>query len=340
MVIGSPSETTERLFVIGIRGSPRVLARLPLPGEDVCRVAWPTARRLLLVLTRGPACTTVIESARVLVVDPLRGRVIAHRPLSGRATVVVTARTRDGLALLLAPPARLSGARLVLVGAAGTCTIPLPSLRALPRPLDKSVLRTAVGLAVDRENGRAYLVEPEGRVMAVNLASGRVSMHALPLRKPAAAAKGIVSTVVQARWLGRGLLAVTGVRRTPSDRLLPLGLRLTDTRNWRSRLVDAEATGIIYAGTTVLAFQPYFDQLRAGTTAIGVRGYTTGGAIRFRAFAGKPITFVGVQGHYAYAAGPEGSAHPIVDIRDGSIEPPDPKAISISPLELLAGTNP
>jgi hypothetical protein len=252
----------------------------------------------------------------------------------------VTARTRDGLALLLAHPARLSGARLVLVGAGGTRTIPLPSLRALPRPLDKSVLGTAIGLAVDRENGRAYLVEPEGRVMDVNLASGRVSVHALPLRKPGAAAKGIVSTVVQARWLGHGLLVVTGVRRTPSDRLRPLGLRLTDTRSWRSRVVDAEATGIVYAGTTIVAFQPYFDQLRAGTTPIGVRGYSIGGLIRFRAFAGKPITVVGVQGHYAYVAGPEGSAHPVVDIRDGLIEPTDPKAISISPFELLAVTNP
>jgi hypothetical protein len=339
-LVPKPSETNERLFVIGVRGSPRVLARLPLPGEDVCRVAWPSARRLLLVLTRGAACYTVIESARVLVVDPLRGRVVAHRQLSRRATVVATARTRDGLALLLASPARLSGARLVLVGVGGTRTIPLPSLRALPRPLDKSVLATAIGLAVDRKNGRAYLVEPAGRVLDVSLTTGRVRVHTLPLRKPAAAAKGIVSTVVQARWLGRGILAVTGVRRTPSDRLLPLGLRLTDTRRWRSRLVDAEATGMVYAGTTILAFQPSFDQLRAGTTAIGVRGYSIGGLIRFRAFAGKPITVVGVQGHYAYVAGPEGSAHPVVDIRDGRIEPADPKAISISPFELLAGTSP
>jgi hypothetical protein len=37
-LVPKPSETNQRLFVIGIRGSPRVLARLPLPGEDVCRL--------------------------------------------------------------------------------------------------------------------------------------------------------------------------------------------------------------------------------------------------------------------------------------------------------------
>ena len=42
--------------------------------------------------------------------------------------------------------------------AGGTRTIPLPRLRALPESLDKSIPGTAIGLAIDRENGRAYLV--------------------------------------------------------------------------------------------------------------------------------------------------------------------------------------
>jgi hypothetical protein len=337
-VVPKPSEKNERLFVIGTRGSLVVFARMRLPGEDVCRLAWPSARRLLLVLTRGPACYTVTERARVLVVDPLRGRVVAQRALFGRAVVIAAARTRDGLALLLAPPAGRSGARLVLVAAARTRTVPLPNLQLSPRSLDKSVLGSAIGLSVDREAGHAYLVAPEGRVFDVNLASRKMSVHSLPLRKPAAASKGAIESIVQAVWLGRGVLAITGARRTPSGRLLPLGLWLTDTRSWRSRLGDAGATGMALAGTTVLAFQPFFDQLGAGTTAIGLRGYGLGGLIRFRAFAGKPITVARAQGRYAYAAGLGPVGTPVVDLSRGRVEPSDPEAASISPLELLAGT--
>jgi hypothetical protein len=241
-----------------------------------------------------------------------------------------------GLALLLAPPAGRGGARLVVVSEAATRTIALP-LHVSARSLDKSVLGGAIGLAVNREAGNAYLVEPAGRVLDVNLASRKVSVFEPPLRKPAAAAKGPVQSTVQALWLGRGVLAVTGVRRMASGRLLPLGLWLTNTRSWRSRLVDPMVTGMAYSGSTVLGFQPFFDQLGAGTTAIGLRGYSLGGLLRFRAFAGKPITVARVQGRYAYAAGTGSSGTSVVDVGRGPVEPPHPDAISISPSELLAG---
>lgn len=265
---------------------------------------------------------------------------VAERPLSGRASVVATARTRDGVALLLARPGRRSGARLVLVAAARTRTISLPSLNTLPRLLDKSMLGSAIGLAVDREIRHAYLVEPEGRVIDVDLARGKFSAHALPLRRPAAAAKGIFTSIVQALSLGRGLLAVTGIRRTPSGGLVPLGLRLVDTRSWRSRLLDPGATGIASAGTTLLAFQPFFDQLGAGITAIGLRGYSLSGSIRFRALAGEPVVAATAEGRYAYAAGLGSGGTSVIDLRDGHVEAPDPAAMSISPFELLAGAGP
>jgi hypothetical protein len=332
-LVPKPSETHERLFVISTLGSLRVLARLPLPGEDACRLVWPSARRLLLVLTRGAACYTTFDSPRVLVVDPLRARAVAQHPLSARAMVIASARTRAGLAPLLASPARLSGARLVLVGAAGTGEIPLPSLHTQPRALDKSIMAGAVGLAIDRRGGRAYIVEPGGRVMDVDLASGRVSVRALRLRKPAAAAKGTTGPVVQALWLGRGFLAITGVRPGPSGRLVPLGLRILDTRSWRSRLIDADATGVAHAGTTTLAFQPFFEQLGPRATAIGLRAYSRDGALRFHAFPGQAITTARLHGRYAYLAGE--AAGGIVDLSNGH-ELSGSGALSISPFELLA----
>ena len=337
-LVPKPSETNERLFVISARGSLRILARLSLPGEDVCRLAWPSARRILVVLTRGGACYTEYESARVLVVDPRNARVVAQRSLSGPATIVATARTRGGLGLLLAPPTGRSGARLVLAAAAGTRSIRLPSLKTLPRPLDKSASGDAIGLAVDGESRRAYLVESQGRVLEVELARGAVEAHALPLRTPSAARKGRAESVLQALVLPEGLLAVTGVLRQPRGALVPLGLRLVDTRTWRSRLIDHDATGIARAGETLLAFQPLFDQLGGRVGAIGLRGYSLAGSLRFSALDGRPIGAVRTQGGYAYAAvGPPPGATSVIDVDDGSVEAPDPDAASVSPFELLAG---
>jgi hypothetical protein len=336
-LVPKPSQASERLFVIGTRGSLRILARLPLPGEDVCRLAWPSARRLIIVLTRGDGCYGAVESARVLVVDPLRTRVVARRPLSGPVSFVVTTPTRHGLALLLASPGRRSGAHLVLVAAGGTRSIPLPPLKSVPRPLDKSVAGGAVGLAVDAESRRAYLVESQARIIEVDLASGNVRIHALPLRRPAAAAKRRTESVVQALALRGELLAVTGVIRQPRGALLPVGLRLVDTRTWRSRLVDPAATGIAHAGTTILAFQPFFDQLGGRVGAIGLRGYTFTGSLRFKAHDGRPIGAALIQGSYAYAAvGPPPGGTSVIDLDAGRVEAPDPDAVSISPIELLA----
>lgn len=332
-LVPKPSQTNERLFVIDTRGSLRVLAGLPLPGEDVCRLAWPSARRLVIVLTRGDGCYGAVWDARILVVDPLRARVVADRPLSGPTTFVATAPTRDGLALLLAPPGSRTGARLVLAGTAGTRSIRLPRLTARPRPLDKSMLGTAIGLAVDRKGGRVFLLEPRGRVIDVDLKSGEVRVRKVPLRAPAAAAKGATAPVVQVLSLPGSHLAVTGVLQWP--RLVPLGVRLVDTRTGRSRLIDPEATGIAKAGTTLLAFQPFF---RTGTSAIGLRGYTLAGSMRFSVLEGRPISAVRVQGRYAYAA--TGSAlggTTVVDLSDGRVEAPGPNAFAVSAFELLAG---
>ena len=337
-LVPKPSETDEHLFVISIRGSLRVLARTQLPRGDVCRLAWPSSRNLLVVLTRGPACTNAIDGARLLVVDPLRARVVAQHPLSGPTTVVASAPARGGLVLLLVPSGR-SSARLLLVRATGARAIRLPRLRE-PRPLDKSLLGSAVGLAVERKSGRAYLVEPEGRVIDVNLASAEVGVHALPLRKPAAAAKGIAGSAVQALSLRPGLLAITGIRQATGGRLGPLGLWLLDTSKCRARLLEAEATGITRVGTTLLAFQPSFDQIGRGTKGIGLRGYRLDGSLTFQALGRRPIVAAPGQGRYVYAAGPGAGDVSVVDLSDGRVEPRDPDAISVSSFELLAGSSP
>jgi hypothetical protein len=317
-LVPKPSETDERLFVVGLRDSLRVVTRVPFPGEDVCRLAWPSTSRLLVVLTRGP-CYRRIASARVIVLDPFRAHVVARYRLSGAATVVATAQAPGGLAVLLT--GRWSGARLILISETGLRSISLPRLQTRPRPLDKSMLAGAVGLAVDGEH--AYVVEP-GRLIAVGLTSGEIKVGPLG-RMPA-------GSLVQVLPVRRGVLAITGTSRGGRS---PLGLRLVEVRDCRVQMVDPSATGIALAGSTLLAFQPSFGRLARGTPAIGLRGYNLDGSIRFSAFAGRPIVGARAENGYAYVAGPGRGELSVVDPAEGRIEPPHPGAMPISFAELL-----
>jgi hypothetical protein len=146
--------------------------------------------------------------------------------------------------------------------------------------------------------------------------------------------------VVQALSLRPGLLAITGIRQEPGGRLSPLGLRLLNTRTWRVQLLEPEATGIALAGTTLLAFQPSFDQLGGRIMATGLRAYSLEGSIRFRPLDGRPIVAALGHGRYAYAAGPGPADVSVIDLNDGRVEAPDPDAVSISTFELLAGPTP
>jgi hypothetical protein len=303
-LVPKPSETDEALFVIATSGRLSTLSRLSVPGEDVCRLAWPSARLILLVVTRGPACYQPITSARVVVVDPLRGRVVAQRPLSGPATIVASASTPDGLALVLGPAPRLA-----IVSATHTRVFAMPSVRSPLRPLDKGA-GAAVGLAVDPAGDRAYVVEPSGRITELDLATGRTSVHEPVLRRPAVLEKGATGSIVNAVWAGRRSLAISGARRV-GGRLVPAGLRLVDTLTWRSRLLDARASGVAYVRGTILAYQP----LAPRTPPIGLRAFTRAGGKLFNAFAGEHVTRVLSERDYAYVAGAGLGA--IVDVHTG-----------------------
>jgi hypothetical protein len=303
-VVPKPSETDEALFVIAVSRRLRTVSKLSLPGEDVCRLAWTSARRVLVVATRGPACYRPILSARVIVVDPVRGRVVAQRSLSGPDTVVASAATPNGLALLLGPPLRL-----VIVSAVRTRVFALPGVRSPLRPLDKSA-GTSLGLAVDPSAGRAYVVEPSGSITEVDLATGRTSVHRPAIRRPAALEKGATGSIVNAVWVGGWSLAVSGARRT-GTRLAPMGLRLVNTLTWRSRVLDARASGVEYARRTIFGYQP----LAPRTPAVGLLVFTRTGSKLFSRFARVHVTRVLSVGDHAYVAGYGLSA--IIDLHTG-----------------------
>ena len=151
---------------------PRDFARSP-EEPAVTSLAWPTERRILVLVEWGA------WSHALVVIDPFERRVVSREAIEG--TLVVQARTHEGLALLLAPVGHIGPARLLLVDSAGDQrSIALAHVPAGLETIDphRSVQRLAIpALAVDPTGARALVVPAAGPVAEVDLASGRVRYH-------------------------------------------------------------------------------------------------------------------------------------------------------------------
>jgi hypothetical protein len=104
----------------------------------------------------------------------------------------------------------------------------------------------SLGLAVDPVGRKAYLAEGE-RVFGVDLRTLAVSDPG-PLRT---LTKAPLGSERSARWLGNGLLAVSGLDRDATT-AKPAGLRLVDVRDRTSRTIDPTATSFTVAGRVLL----------------------------------------------------------------------------------------
>jgi hypothetical protein len=159
---------------------------------------------------------------------------------------------------------------------------------------------------------RAYVVAVRAPLVAeVDLASGQVAYHRLRARAPgdrlaaAVAAKGgrFEAAHRVARWLGDGLIAISGDDRSSRPgrrtRVAPFGARLIDTTRWTTSLLDPRPTSIALAGDRVLA---------TGRRGVGWdhRGKRDAGLRVFRLrrlyvrFPGEDVSVYGVQGRRAY----------------------------------------
>jgi hypothetical protein len=294
-----------------------VVADLRVPGGPIGALAW-------LAPSRVVALQEICCSGRqnLLVVDVSRQCVAARRALWG--SVLRLTQTPRELVVLLAPPNRVGEARLAVADAQGALRIVrLGRVAAGASPEGGSTARAPIsipGLAVDSAGRRAFVVTP-ALVASIDLRKLAVSYHrpsasaSLLARfrawlEPAAQAKEATGPVRTARWLGGGLIAVTGaqVDRRESK---PAGLRLVDTRTWRSRTIDAHASDVALGDDVLLA--------TGGTT--GVTAYKLDGRKRFRLFDGEQAwvdrvfdgrAYVGISGQ----RGPKGGLR-VVDLAAG-----------------------
>ena len=206
----------------------RVVARIRLaPGGGVARaVTW--ARDRVLVVVEAPSGAVVTS------VDPLAGRVVRTTRLL-RPFGYQFDRLPDGLVFLLGARSRTGPMQLAVVDAEGetrVVTVRQGAARA--------------GLAVDQVSRRAYVVDGES-VLGVDLRTLDVSDPG-PLRT---LAKAPLGSERSARWLGNGLLAVSGLDRDAVS-ARPAGLRLVDVRSWTTRIVNREASSFTVAAGRLL----------------------------------------------------------------------------------------
>jgi hypothetical protein len=224
-----------RLQIVDLRTA-RTTARTQAGGLTAWSLlAWPRARMLLAVgYGRG-------ASHPMIVVDPARGTVLHRSRISG--SILASAPTGDGLALLVAAPDRIAAAVLVLIDVSGRQrTINLPGIVAgqVPPASDNELARSVTpGLAV--RDGVAFVASAtESAVLEVVLASGRTTRHPLDPAAWGAPGEGSQREIAA---IGPRQLAVSGVDIAADGTIRPIGLRLLDPRTWRTHVVDRDSSG-------------------------------------------------------------------------------------------------
>jgi hypothetical protein len=298
-ILPRPSDTADHLFFLDTRRL-RIIGRVAL-GRSACAAAWPEPRVLVLVTCYGLDHSEVFSgrtsdySLKELVLDPETYQVVARREIAASASILATAATGDGLALLLGPRTGAAPARLALATVGGVSVVPLPGEQVRARPEGHA-------LAVDAAGNRAFVVGPGFSVTEVDLATGAVRRHSAPaVRRPTAAEKGpSAGPVVEAAWAGNGMLVAAGGLLRRDGRFQPAGAWLIDTRTWRFRLLDPGAASVAVGGGFVVTCQGRYDQRSEQAHGSGALVSTNTGRLSYRALAGERVAEVRIDGLYAY----------------------------------------
>lgn len=282
---------------------------LPLGYSETRALAWLEPDRILVLRFAFHP-----ERLEVLTVAPSAKRVIARTTLDGEVHAVQ--QTRNALAVLLSPAGRIGEGRLVVVSAAGDVrSVALERIWiGFERPdssgpsEDYFAVQRVAGFTVDPDHGRAFVFPAGSDVAAIDLRTLAVTYHALRepvsllgrLRSfldPAATAKMMDGPWRSARWLGDGLVALTGVDATSWKdgdsrrqwRSTPAGLTLVDTNTWHTREVDRGADYALVAEGLLLVTGGTWDSSTQRSTSMGLAGYDAAGERRFHLFRDRPI---------------------------------------------------
>ena len=309
---------------------------LPLGNAHVIALAWlETDRVVALQVAFHP------ERLEVVVVAPSAKRVIARTPLEGDLNGVQ--RTPNALVVLLSPKGRIGAATLAVANANGEVRkvaldrIWLGFERSDGDSGEFAGTQRGAGFTVDAATGRAFVFPARSDAAAIDLASLAVTYHTPRepvsvfgrLRRfldPTATAKAIDGPSRTARWLGDGLVAVTGADYATwkdgdsryQTRVTPAGLMVVVTKTWRIRTIDRDATWVVCSDGVLLATGGTSDSSTRVSTSMGLAAYTADGSRRFRLFDNEPVMVWRAFRGRAYV-GKDGEPFRIVDIESGRV---------------------
>ena len=296
-------ENAKQLRFVNAR-TMRVLGQVPLRyAGDIDYVNWVSADHVL-------AYVQGYFDGTIALVDAASRRIERVTPLSDRVAYG-GARFGGGIALLLGKYAGVSPAAVAVVDADGgvrVVTLDRISIGTTQPGPDGQFETRRPGFAVDPVGRRAFVVDADFTVAAIDLDTLAVTYHAASLR---ATSKLLRGPQRQAAWLGNALLAVSGVDYGGDETGTAVGLRLIDTNTWTRRLVDSNVASFEVGDGILAGTGPEQDASRH----YDVYGFD--GRFRFGMDVAR-LQRLSVQGGYAYLCTMGGTALRVLDARSGS----------------------
>ena len=305
--------------------------RLSLSADCTSSLTWFRPRRLLAVVQTA-------SDTWIATVDPVARRVLHREPLASRPWA--TGQTRSELVLLLGTDGLFAPARVAAVDAEGTMRVVtvdriLAGTVVNEESSEYRARTISPGLAIDPDGRRAFLVPASGPIAEIDLATLAVSYHEIDrpslLRRlvtwltPSAQAKMLEGPVREARWLGDGKIAVSGMdysvsrdaRGQPLVVGTPAGLSLVDTGSWTSRELSRDASGFAVGEGLVIAQGGRWDSGAERGYGPGLQAFDLDGRERWKLHSGE-YRWIDTAGPVGYAYVAEGRAE-IVDLATGLV---------------------
>ena len=264
----------------------------------VSEAIWGSPDRLTVLLAGSPP--------QAIVVDPSARAVLHRRELPGVALMTVRAGNR--LLTLLAPRDRIGPARLAVIAADGSAqTVAIPGLTAgwgrSATPGGPSKFASP-GLAA--QGTHAVVLGPESLV-DVDLQTLATRQQRLDTRTTARTNKFVEVWGRSAVWLQGGTIAYAGWSSSGKETRVT-GVRIVDVATGATRMLDAKASSMQRAGSTLLAH---------GNGPL--RAFQLDGTLRYELLGGTDTGYVQVAGRYAYVGSGNSTRFGVVDVQTGRV---------------------
>ena len=340
-VAGRTYENDEASVLRFVNADSRRLIKRTVKLDGLARaLLWSRPDRVVAIVSK--CCT---QASYVVVVDPGARRVLSSREIPGEVSAV--ARGAGSLAVLATPRSKIGPSRLDVIGDDGTVRsvaldpVIAGTAWATGEEADPISTTRIPGLAVDPDGSRAYVIQPDGPAAIVDLRTLAVAYHDLAGPRsllarfsawltPAAQAKGGNGPRRSAKWLGDGLIAVTGTNESAAKdsnggikmSMAPAGLAIVDTRDWTIRALDPGADAVVPVDGLLLATGSRWSSAEPDQTGMGVAAYGPDRTMRFHLFAGRAAWIAAALAGRAYVGfsssnGAGGTQ--VVDLESGQV---------------------